>query len=189
MQVGEYLKSKGLQAKLNSSKTDYYLNCPFCEDERERFGIRAKPKEDGFQHWNCFNCNQRGKTFDSFKTKLENKYGDKNISEINFRKKPERKVETNVNQALSKKLFKNLKKSGRKALQYLYKERGFKKETVIHFQLGSCKRKGYEYVSIPFFENNILVNVKYRAIDYKDKKYKWLRLSGGKSSLFHDERS
>lgn len=176
MNIKEYLESKELDPIISGN--NWIIDCPFCEDNRRRCGIH---QESG--QWNCFNCEERGLSMRSFQKKMK----DERVQELKLEKPKKDKTEIKIDQSLSDKYFKRLKKNDRAALTYLTEERGFSKPTVKHFQLGSLKKNGFEYVSIPFWKRGKLVNLKYRAINYTDKKWKWIRQKGGESSLFHDD--
>jgi len=132
------------------------------------------------------NCETKGRSIKAFQKALSKLDGE-SLDKIEIKKTKNEPKHTEIDQQLALKYFNNREKKGRKAVSYLIEERGFSKETINHFMLGSWKKNDYEYVSIPFWEAGELVNIKFRAIQYKDKKYKWRRITGGKSSLFHDE--
>jgi len=156
---------------------NWNINCVFCDDDRSRLGFKKSTGQ-----FNCFNCEERG----SFK-KFQRAVKDERQLEIKFENiKGEKKLAV-VDQTLAEKYHKKLEVKGREALNYLMTNRGFSRDTVDHFQMGSWKTKGYEYVSIPFFEHGKITNFKFRAVNYTDRKFKWRRIKNGKSSLFHDE--
>lgn len=155
------------------------LDCPFCTDTRGRFGIHS---ESGA--WNCFNCERKGKKLSTFKKAFEN---EKTFSS-NLKHLASKPVDKSHSLDVDVERFHRLlndSSSNRKAKQYLRYERGFSEEAIDYFQLGSTLKSSTEYLSIPFFEHNKLVNVKYRALGPIEKRYKWLRQKGGKSSLFN----
>ena len=186
MELKEYLESKGIEG--HEQGQNLVFDCPFCADERQRCGININPNHAFFNQWNCFNCPEKGKSIKSFQ-KAISKLNDEDVREkIEIREsEKEDEQEFEVDQKLALKHFNKAQKPKRKALDYLRDERGFSKATINHFMLGSKIKKKYEYVSIPFWENGELVNIKYRAVSFKDKKFKWLRITGGKTALFHDE--
>ena len=175
MDISEYLDLKKISYV--SQGDNWQMNCLFCDDERQRLGIH---KHTG--KWNCFHCDLKGSTFNSFQKKLDgSNYSDVEIKEITQNVNP---VKIPQNKAHNAK--KNLLRKDRQALDYLKRVRGFSIDAINRFILGSFKRKGYEFISIPFFEDNKLVNLKFRALNYTDKKFKWLRIKGGKSTIFND---
>jgi len=186
LELLEYLNSKGIEG--HQQGNNLVFDCPFCGEDRQRCGINNNPNHAFFNSWNCFNCNERGKSIQSFQ-KAISKLNDEDVREkieIGTQQK-EDEEEFEINQKLALKYYNKAQKKKRTAFDYLAKERGFAKKTIQHFMLGSRLRKGFEYISIPFWENGELVNIKFRATKYKDKKFKWLRIGGGKTALFHDE--
>lgn len=164
---------------------NWNFNCPFCEDTRKRMGVH---KENLF--WNCFNCETKGKGLRSFQKRYEGEARDSDeipeSDQVREERKKEEKEHVQIEQDKAAKHAEKLDAEGRGAREYLTKVRGFKRSTIEHFQLGSWKTNGYEYISIPFWKRGKLVNIKYRAIDYDDRKWKWRRIKGGESALFHD---
>lgn len=167
---------------------NWNFDCPFCDDTKKRCGMHM---ESGF--WNCLNggCDHKGKSLRSFQKALDGEVRDsdeiRESNEVKEDRKKEKKEYVEIKQDLAAKHLAKLDGAGRGVFAYLTKVRGFKPETIQHFQLGSWKTNGFEYVSIPFWKRGKLVNIKYRAIDYKDRKWKWRRIRGGESSLFHDD--
>lgn len=184
MDLKEYLQSKDLKPVQQGQ--NLVFNCPFCEDERQRCGINNISNHAHYGWWNCFNCETKGRSIKAFQKELSKQDGD-SLDKIEIKKSKEEETASEIDQKLAMKYFNKIDKSKRQAMTYLIEERGFTRNTINHFMLGSWKKNGYEYVSIPFWESGELVNIKFRAIQYKDKKYKWRRITGGKSSLFHDE--
>lgn len=173
--IKAYLESLGMS--VIEVGNNWNVDCPFCTDSRKRCGFH---KETGQFH--CFNCETKG----SFK-KFQAKVKDIRQLDVEFEKLPNEKKEIQIDQGLAAKYQERLSLKNRGSLKYLLEERGFKKETIDHFQLGSWKTKGHEYISIPFWEYGKLVNMKFRALTFTDRKWKWRRIAGGKSSLFHDD--
>jgi len=175
--VEQYLESKGFD--VGHSGDNLMVNCPFCGEDKQRLGVHGETGK-----WRCLNggCDARGRSIRS----LQKKLNDESITEIKLSPKKE-KVEAKIDQSIAEVYHQRLDKKDREALQYLKEVRGFSRDTIDHFQLGSWKKNGYEFVSIPFWEAGKLVNVKYRALRFTEKKYKWRRVKNGRSSLFHDE--
>lgn len=174
--IRKYLEDLG--ATVVEVGDNWNIDCVFCDDTRKRLGFKKSTGQ-----FNCFNCEERG----SFK-KFQNKVKDNRQLEIKFDENgPEKKAFAEIDQTLADKYHGLLDRKNREALNYLMSERGFSRDTINHFQLGSWKTKGHEYVSIPFFEHGKITNIKFRAVHVKDKKFKWRRIKNGKSSLFHDE--
>jgi len=172
--IKDYLEKKGLAIAIVGD--NWNVDCPFCDDDRKRLGFKMSTGQ-----WNCFNCEAKG-SFRRFQKMMnEERFVDLEV------KPPEKVKLAKIDQTLAKKYQDKMELDNRKAFSYLIKARGFSRATIEHFTLGSWKTKGYEYVSIPYWEGGKLVNMKFRAVNYTDKKYKWRRIKHGKSSLFHDE--
>ena len=172
--INDYLEDKGMTVVTVGD--NWNVDCPFCDDDRKRLGFKMSTGQ-----WNCFNCEAKG-SFKRFQKMMnEERFVDLEV------KPPKKFKPANIDQTLAKKYSNKLELKNRKALDFLTKGRGFSLATIAHFMLGSWKTNGYEYVSIPYWENSKLVNIKFRAVGFSDKKYKWRRIKNGKSSLFHDE--
>lgn len=175
MDVKDFLESKGIE--VTESGDNYQINCPICGDTRNRLGIHMSTGK-----WRCFNCDEKGQHFRTLQKHLT----DEKLQELEFAA-PKNKKKLVLDQGLADKFHKLLFRPGRTANDYLKNERGFSEETIAHFQLGSWKKKGFEYVAIPFWKRGQLVNFKYRAVNYTDKKFKWRRQKGGESVLYHHD--
>ena len=188
MDLKDYLEEKGLSVMQVGNNLQ--ANCPFCDDDRQRFGINNNPNHAYYGYWNCLNggCDEKGRSIKSLQKQINKLNGDNERAKIELKKPSNDSHEdADIDQTKAAKYYNNIEKKDRKAKDYLMDERGFSIKTIKHFMLGSWKKKSYEYVSLPFWEDGILVNIKFRAINFKDKSYKWRRITGGKSSLFHDE--
>ena len=186
MELKEYLDSKKIKSFVQGN--NLVFNCPFCSDTRQRCGINISENHKYYNNWNCFKCEKRGKSIKTFQKALNEVLNDDGVVDIKVGEVAvTSRVKANINQAKAYRFHKKLSDKSRNVRKYLKKIRGFKKETIKHFMLGTHKKKGYEYVSVPFWEDGILVNIKYRSINFKNKKFKWKRIKNGKSSLFHDE--
>lgn len=188
MDLKDYLEEKGLSVMQVGNNLQ--ANCPFCDDDRQRFGINNNPNHAYYGYWNCLNggCDEKGRSVKSLQKQLNKLTGDDERAKIELKEPSNDSHEdADIDQTKAAKYYNNIEKKDRKAKDYLMEERGFSVKTIKYFMLGSWKKKGYEYVSLPFWEDGILVNIKFRAINFKEKSYKWRRITGGKSSLFHDE--
>lgn len=177
--IKSILESKG--HKVVRVGDNWNINCPFCGENRKRLGFAMTTGA-----WNCFNCDERGKSFQSF---MKKQHGTSvKASELKLEKySGAAQKEAKIDQARAHHLHEKLDDEKRTAKIFLMQERGFKEETINHFILGSFKKNGREFVSIPFFEHGKLVNFKYRQINVDDKKFKWIRHKGGKSTLFNHD--
>ena len=160
---------------VHESGNNWQIDCPFCG------GVQKLGFKKTTGQFNCFKCDERG----SLK-RFQKLVDDKHVVDLKIEDEETKNKPVKIKQTLAAKLHQNLKKK-RAVQKYLESERGFKQQTIEHFQLGAKVFKSYTYVSIPFWKSGKLVNIKYRAIDFKDKKYKWRRIAGGESSIFHDD--
>lgn len=190
--VEKFLKENDLSFR--ETDTHYQVDCPLCTDTRKRLGIFKKQSklDNEDHHWHCFNCDHSGK---SLKTLLKAMFKLKKLGRKEFVEyKDEEKV--TVNQTLGEACHEILKKPDKKdAVRYIIEERGLTKEAIKYFKLGfrsKFKNKDGEvyeagpHISLPYYEGDKLVNLKYRALDPEvDKQYKWRREKGCKTSLFN----
>ncbi len=177
MNVEEFLRSKGFDPVRVGD--NWNINCPFCDDTRNRLGFHIRTGQ-----YNCLNgsCDVKGKQIKSFLKRI----GESSSTDLDF--KPTAKLKpTKIRQDLAAKYNAKLDAAGRASLDYLMKTRGFSRKSIDHFQLGSWKDNGREYASVPYWRAGRLVNIKFRALQFTDKKYKWRRIKGGESSLFNDD--
>jgi replicative DNA helicase len=191
-EIKSFLKSKNL--KIITWDENLMVDCPLCgEDDRNRLGIHAETGK-----WQSFCCDRKGMTFDQYKKAINNdKVSNKKMPTKIGVPKPEYKLkEVKINPKLADKYFSNIKKSTRKALSYLKKERGFSSKAIKFFKLGSRMKNSKERLAVPYFEDGRCVNLKYRTLEKaptkkkelkKYKKWKWTREPGGRSSLFNDQ--
>jgi len=155
----EYLEKKGYQFK--EAGTEIVTNCMFCQDKRQRLYINLNKGT-----FYCHNCSTAGNKYKLFKH-----FGELNISAIAKSpadKKPKAEKGAQLVTALSE---------SQEAIKYLKTQRGFTSETIKKFNLGYDG----EYISIPYYKNGELVNIKYTSI--KEKKFK--REEGCASTLYN----
>lgn len=177
-----------LKLKFRLSGNNYQINCPFCSDTKQRLGIH---KDTG--KWKCFNggCNYRGSNIAQFQ------YGLKKLKKNELQKSQKistpKKISVTEND-VSKFHAKLMK--GSKALDYARLSRGFSDKAIKHFKLGVRKKfknksgenyKAGSHLVLPYYDNGVLVNCKYRKIKLKDGDLKWRREKGGKSVLFNNQ--
>lgn len=175
MSVGlkKYLEEKF--GDVNEVGNNWQIDCPFCGSS-QKLGFKKSTGQ-----FNCFKCDERG-SFKRFQKLIE----DKHVVDLKLEDEPTKNKPVKIKQGAAEKYHKALKKN-EKVLKYLKYGRGFKVKAIKHFQLGAKVFNGYTYTSIPFWKSGKLVNIKYRALDFKDKKFKWRRIAGGESSIFHDD--
>lgn len=186
--IENFLKENDLTFR--SNETDYQVICPFCDDTRYRLGININTGR-----MQCFNCNFKvgASTLDENLRGLKKSLSSTKTT-VKERKKKTETIISSIRPDLHEVFHKSLKKKERLAYKYLRIKRGLSKEAIDHFKLGSRKTflnsKGEkintsEYVSIPYIEDGKCVNLKHRQVKVTNKKYKWRREKGGKSSLFN----
>lgn len=195
--IEKILKKHKLNYRVEKDGSNVVLDCPFCGADRERFGVHKETK-----NYNCFKCDIRGIGLKS----LNNRLFKLAKGEIKQRKEiPEelnKKEVCKIDKTLTDKLHTKLRKTkGNKAIPYFRQARGFSNECIKHFKLGYrvFKNKSgekYPYTAIPYLQDGIGVNVKYRTLtpppedeaDFKMwKKFKWRREVGGISALFNGD--
>jgi len=155
-----YLESKG--KTLTPSGQEFLTQCMFCDDKKGHLYINETKKV-----FFCHKCGEAGNVW-----KLKRHFGDlkglKIIHENKYKLPP-----TGKDKDFHQKLTQT-------AMEYLKSQRGLKNETIKQFMLG-CDS---ENITIPYYKNNRLVNIKYRSI--KEKQYK--REEGCESTLFNIDR-
>ena len=188
VKIRAFLEAKNL--KFRETESHYQLNCFLCTDTQERLGIS---KETG--QWGCLkgSCGCHGGKLSTLKYAFDNKGDIKRKHEDNPDKEKKCTIKPNMHRHFIKELANDEDKT---VLKYLCNERKFSIDAIKHFQLGhrweffSQKSGAYDagdHLAIPYILGGKCVNLKYRALDPNvDKKYKWLRETGGISSLFND---
>ena len=160
MTIIEYLESKGCRFKGNGREVT--TACIFCNDEKNHLYVNREKEV-----FHCVKCNEAGNIW-----KLKKHYGELPIYQPKKDKeytRPEPSLITQLTMAL-----------GIDAMNYLTKERGFSLESIKKFNLGYKK----DYISIPYYKNNLPVNIKYRNIHTKQ----YIREEGGESILYNIDR-
>lgn len=152
--VRDYLIRKGIQFKMRGDEA--ISNCPFCTDKDRKFAVNVKSGAYKCLHENS--CGVSGSFWD-----LQKRFGDepKHLSDkspflSDKKRKTYQKPKTTISPTTSP------------VMEYLEKKRGFSKETIAYFKIGS---KGEDTVEIPFYKEGVLVNVKYRSIKEKSKMW------------------
>lgn len=137
-------------------------NCMFCQDTKGHLYINTT-KDIMY----CHKCQEAGNIW-----KLRKHYG------IEVKPIIAKKKEYNLS-GKDIEYQEQLKKDNDEALKFLMAERGFKSEIIRQFKLG---KKG-DYIAIPYYKDNELVNFKYRHI----KKKEFTREPGYPSALFNQD--
>ena len=165
-----YLQAKGREFK-SSAGQDIFKTCPFCEDEKFHFYV--DPDKSVYF---CHKCNAKGNAYDLRRhfndldnpniTSFKNAVGAKEPFKPPKGKAEQYHFDLMGNQA---------------AFDYIT-GRGITLETMKHFKLGYASEASKEWVTIPYFEGDYLINVKYRTLPpAKDFK----RIKDAKSTLFN----
>ena len=151
--VREYLNRKRFQWR--EQRGQAVMNCPFCQDKEQKFAIGLNNGAFNCYHLNT--CGVKG-SFVEFQKLLgdepETIYGQKQAFYRQTKKQyklPTAKITAPSNPVIS----------------YLIKSRGFTADTIKHFGIGASGTA----VMLPYYRNNVLVNIKYR--DINDKKKMW----------------
>jgi hypothetical protein len=84
---------------------------------------------------------------------------------------------------LLKKSTENLR-NDEAAWRYATVDRGLKPETIDAWHIGLSTKGPVPRLTIPYVEGDVAVNAKMRVIPPAQSKMKYLRITGGKSSLF-----
>jgi len=158
--IVEYLRAKGYTLKKGSGEW-YMLDCIFCDGKND-----LSVKESNGVYY-CHKCQQTGNLW-----KLKKHFGELPIykgieKEAVIKAMPENKVDEYISN-----LRNNLD-----TWNYLRRERGFSKQAIAAFKLGLSNG----YVSIPFYQEGLLVNIKYKKPNSKEYR----RETGQDSTLFN----
>jgi KaiC/GvpD/RAD55 family RecA-like ATPase len=176
----------GFRFKTDSTNNNIILSvCPFCFDSNDHFYIGIG--RDNLGLWNCFKCNgasvgNRPKIWSVLKAHLLGTSHDLVFS-VKEKTKPKSfaHLMAEVN-TFNKEIFGNSK-----ALSYLV-ERGLSVDSIAKYKLGYTRKPDkdgneIEYISIPYFSNHELVNIKFRTLPPAPKRF--IRLPGGQSILYN----
>lgn len=166
-----YLEAKGYEFK-SSAGQDISKTCPFCEDSKFHFYV--DPEKSVYF---CHKCNAKGNSYD-----LRRHFNDlDNPNLVSFKKaigakEPKKPPPDKAVQ------YHNALMENQKAFNYLI-GRGINLETITHFKIGYANEGGKEWITIPYFEGGVLINIKYRTLPPLPKEFK--RFKDAKSALFN----
>ena len=146
--------------------------CPLCNDSKWHFYMHA---ETGL--YCCHKCQARGNLF-----QLQKETGNTilPVKRMVSQQRALQPLDASACTRLTNELFQN-----EEALSYLVRERGFSEDTIKHFQLGLVKEKSGNWLTIPHFVNEQLLNVKYRSLPPLEKQFK--RIPNRPSVLFNQD--
>jgi len=183
--IKKFLSSK----KLKYRETDDHiqLDCFICTDTKGRLGIHRTSGA-----WHCFNCEACGKKLSSLEYAYNNK--SKIVSKDRI-VKTEKEQSCKIKPKFHIRFFKSILKTRENSVaKYLINERKLTKESIKYFKLGHRSEfrsdgQNYdagEHLAIPYIKDGKCVNMKYRALNPSEKKFKWRREKGGISCLYND---
>jgi len=104
LELSEYLEKEGIAFVKQGRNLNF--NCPFCEDERQRCGININSNHAHFNAWNCFNCDERGKSIRSFQKALEKLNGE-GREKIEIKQSESEHEEADIDQTRALKYYNN----------------------------------------------------------------------------------
>ena len=176
--VINYITKKGWSYNDTRDTNNYYIEtCPFCSDNKFHFHINKFTGQ-----YNCWKCPDDGEQTGNL-WKLKKSLGDiVDIQKLDTSRPKMSKAEiqdlTLRIKTYHKKLLKH--KRGRRTIKEKY---GFDLDEIKRFRLGLRIHDGKPWMVIPYFENNVLTNVKYRTLPPAEKTFR--REKGMKSSLYN----
>ncbi len=176
-EILSYLDSKGIQYKLSGNEA--IIKCPNCGKPKLYINI-----DTGIYH--CFRCQAREPDNPFAKghiSQLKKYWGDiLPVARISDEKKGDVDF-TDLAERLHLKLYDH-----KGALRYLAK-RGFSAETIKRFKIGYRRQHDQDWISIPVYEKDKAVLIKYRKIPPIENTdiSKYVREKGGKSVLFNGD--
>lgn len=163
----EYVQAKGWEFKRQSGELKIRI-CPFCHDKKYHLYMRP---DDGVYF--CHKCNERGNLWI-----MKKAMGDIEHTIKPAFKKPKHK---RPNQNRADKYHQGLLKD-QDALDYLT-GRGITKESIKKFKLGLSQDDDGRWLTIPHFQKEELVNIKFRSLPPAKKDFR--RVTGCPSILFN----
>lgn len=170
-ELRQYLEAKGFDFK-RIGQSDTANRCPFCGDERWKFSCNPDPEKPVYQ---CFICGVKGNL-----TTLKRHFNDlDNPAITSFNKVIKREYKTPPADDAEKFHLALFEKQH--AFDYLRK-RGLTLGTIQKFKLGYMKDSVGEWISIPYYQGDKLINFKFRTLP-PDKKFK--RIKDAPSALFN----
>ena len=163
----QYIQAKGWAFKERAGEL-VLKTCPFCQDHKSHFYIKP---EDGIYF--CHKCQERGNLWT-----LKKVMGDvQDIIRPAFAKPKYKRPPQDQADKYHEAFLKD-----QEALNYL-KGRGITGESVKQFKLGLSQENGTRWLSIPHFQAEELVNIKFRSLPPALKTFK--RVPDCKSILFN----
>jgi len=176
METESYLREKNFEFK--RARDQYCLRiCPICNDEKWHFYI----SESGV--WTCHKCQAKGNLYQLKKHMgdvTDNSNDVKSLPQVIGKSAEVRPLDVVEHMKHHEDLLKN---PG--TMRYLTAERGFNEDTIKYFKLGLKKEDKTNWLLIPHFSGDRLVNIKYRSLPPAEKAFK--REPGCPSILFNQD--
>ena len=180
--VIEYIKRKGWKFNDTRDTNNYYIeHCPFCRDPKFHFHINKYTGQ-----YNCWKCPDDGSQTGNL-WGLKKALGDiVAISKLDESRPKKSKADVEDLTLRVRSYHKKLK--GHKRAQRIIKEKyGFGVDEIETFRLGLRVSEGMPWLVIPYFEGDVLTNVKYRTLPPAEKTFR--REKDMKSSLFNVDKA
>lgn len=157
--ISNYVQKKGLEFREAGNEQYVFKTCPACGDEKyHHFYMNM---DEGL--WDCKKCSAKG-NFNQFRELLGDnaiQLGDYELNPVKASKPKEYKT---LKYDLDIQLASRLWGSDLHYVEYLMNERLLDEAIIKEFKLGSSG----EGIAIPIYEENKLVNVRYRRDPRKD---------------------
>lgn len=183
-EVLNYIDQKGWHYQETEDGNNYKItHCVFCGNDKGNFEVQ---KDRGYYKTWC--CGEAGSFYELRKSQgdlsVDVSLGTPSAQEGRKKKMKETTVkEANVDELTENAmLFHNKIFIRQEALQYM-KSRGFNEESLRHFKIGCQKKNGKLSLTIPHFDGEKAVNIKYRALSGQEPK--WRQEEGAKKVLYN----
>ena len=153
----DYIASKGFEHKVQSGQL-VLRSCPFCNDEKWHFYM--SPNEGG--PYFCHKCNERGNLYS-----LKKHLGDiQDTIQPAYKKPMAQKPKPGMDERYHQALLQD-----QDGLDYL-EGRGINLESINRFKLGLYQKNGTKWMSIPLYQGESLVNIKFRSLPPAEKTFR-----------------
>ena len=174
METESYLNKKGWEFK--NARNNFCVHvCPLCGDEKWHFYINSS---NGL--WNCKKCFSKGNLYQLKKQLGDSNEKVKSLSQLIGKKESVKPLGVSTYLKLHTALLDNTT-----AMNYLKEERMLTEKAIKHFKLGLSKDGDMCWLTIPQFNQDRLINIKYRSLPPAEKRFK--RESGRPTILFNQD--
>ena len=181
-----YIDQKGWHYELTEDGNNYKItHCVFCGNDRGNFEVH---KDRGYYKTWC--CQEAGSFYELRKSQgdlsVDISLGTPEVREGRKSKMKDKTVKEADPDELTAHalLFYSKIFVRQEALQYM-KSRGFTEKTIKHFKIGCQKKEGQLSLTIPHWDKDKVVNIKYRALSGQETK--WRQEQGAKKVLFNQD--